>query len=36
MQTLKRQHGELTESDERTWLAVIDTVLVKSDGKLVV
>lgn len=34
-QALKKQHGELTEFDESTWLAVIDTVLVKPDGKLV-
>lgn len=27
--------GVLTEFDESTWLAVIDTVLVKPDGKLV-
>lgn len=35
MQALKKQHSELTEFDESTWLAVIDTVLVKPDGKLV-
>ncbi len=35
LRALKQQHGELTEFDESTWLAVIDTVLVKSDGKLV-
>ena len=35
LQALKKQHGELTEFDESTWLAVIDTVLVKPDGKLV-
>ena len=35
LQTLKKQHGELTEFDESTWLAVIDTVLVKPNGKLV-
>ncbi len=35
LRALKKQHGELTEFDESTWLAVIDTVLVKPDGKLV-
>ena len=35
LQALKKQHGELTAFDESTWLAVIDTVLVKPDGKLV-
>lgn len=35
LQTLKKQHGEPTEFDESAWLAVIDTVLVKPDGKLV-
>ena len=35
LRALKKQHGELMEFDESTWLAVIDTVLVKPDGKLV-
>ena len=35
IQALKKQHGELTVFDEDTWLAVIETVLVKPDGKLV-
>ncbi len=35
IQALKKQHGELTKFDEDTWLAVIETVLVKLDGKLV-
>ena len=35
LQAKKKQHSELTEFDESTWLAVIDTVLVKPDGKLV-
>ena len=35
IQALKKQHGELTEFDEDTWLAVIETVLVKHDGNLV-
>lgn len=35
LRVLKKKHGELTEFDESTWLSVIDTVLVKSDGKLV-
>ena len=32
---LPNLNGELTKFDESTWLAVIDTVLVKPDGKLV-
>ena len=35
LRALKKKHGELTEFDESTWLSVIDTGLVKSDGKLV-
>ena len=35
LRALRKQHGELTEFDESTWLAVIETVLVKPDGKLV-
>ena len=35
LRALKKQHGDLTEFDKSTWLAVIDTVLVKPDGKLV-
>ncbi len=35
IQALKKQKGELTEFDESTWLAVIETVLVEPDGKLV-
>ena len=32
---LKKQHSELTQFDDGTWLAVIETVLVRPDGKLV-
>lgn len=35
LRSLKKQHGELSSFDESTWLAVIETVLVKPDGKLV-
>ena len=35
LRALKKQRGELTEFDESSWLSVIDTVLVKSGGKLV-
>ena len=35
IRALEKQHGELTEFDDGAWLAVIDTVTVKSDGKLV-
>lgn len=35
IQALKKQRGELIEFDESTWLAVIETVLVRPDGKLV-
>ena len=34
MQALKK-HVELTEFDESAWLAVIEAVLVKPDGRLV-
>ena len=32
---LEKQHGGLTEFDDGAWLAVIDTVTVLQDGKLV-
>ncbi len=35
MRALRKQHGELTQFDDDTWLAVIETVLVRPDGKLV-
>ena len=35
MRALRKQHGELTQFDDDTWLAVIETVLVEPDGKLV-
>lgn len=35
IRALEKQHGELTEFDDSVWLALIDTVLVKPDGKLV-
>ena len=35
LRSLKNQHGELSAFGESTWLAVIETVLVKPDGKLV-
>ena len=35
IQALKKQQGELSDFDDDTWLAVIETVLVRPDGKLV-
>jgi hypothetical protein len=35
IQALKKQHGELSDFDDDTWLAVIETLLVRPDGKLV-
>ncbi len=35
IQALEKQHGELTEFDKNTWLAVIETALIKPDGKMV-
>ena len=35
MRALRKRHGELTQFDDDTWLAVIETVLVEPDGKLV-
>ena len=35
MRALRKQQGELTQLDDDTWLAVIETVLVRPDGKLV-
>ena len=35
IRTLQKQHGELSEFDESTWLAVINAVIVQPDGKLV-
>ncbi len=35
LRSLKKQHGELSAFDESIWLAVIEAVLVKPDGKLV-
>ena len=35
MRALRKRHGELTQFDDDTWLAVIETVLVRPDGKLV-
>jgi hypothetical protein len=32
---LKKQQGALSDFDDDTWLAVIETVLVRPDGKLV-
>lgn len=35
IRALEKQHGELAEFDDSVWLAVIDTVTVTPDGKLV-
>lgn len=35
IRALEKYHGELTEFDDSVWLAVIDTVTVMPDGKLV-
>lgn len=35
IRALEKHSGELTEFDDSVWLAVIETVLVKPDGKLV-
>ncbi len=35
IRALEKHHGELTEFDDSVWLAVIETVTVMPDGKLV-
>lgn len=35
IRALEKNHGELTDFDDSAWLAVIDTVTVMPDGKLV-
>lgn len=35
IRALEKHHGELNEFDDSAWLAVIDTVTVMPDGKLV-
>lgn len=35
IRALEKRHGELTDFDDSVWLAVIDTVTVMPDGKLV-
>lgn len=35
IRAMEKHHGELTEFDDSVWLAVIDTVTVMADGKLV-
>ena len=35
IQALKKQQGDLSDFDDDTWLAVIETVLVRPDRKLV-